>query len=175
MRENRAERNEMKEQILKYLHAHPGSTAKEIAKFVFKDASDKSLINVFISNEMKGLVARTEYCYSLTKEGEKLLNANKIIKKKPSTTNRSMSKEVCIKREQHKYDDLPLFARMKRLYEEKISELDIWYENEARAFTINIDEDIISFIEAYGRTIRQSIHKTEVVIEGEEDFDMWGI
>lgn len=92
-----------------------------------------------------------------------------ISRKSVSNRKRTIEKQKSNKREDSSY-----FRKMFRLYDDRINASDKWYENESRRFNINRHEDVREYLDAYGRTIRNSLLKAEVVVEGREDVDEWG-
>ncbi len=92
-----------------------------------------------------------------------------ISRKSVSNRKRTIEKQKSNKREDSSY-----FRKMYRLYDDRINASDKWYENESRRFNINRHEDVREYLDAYGRTIRNSLLKAEIVVEGREDVDEWG-
>ena len=78
------------------------------------------------------------------------------------------------KQRENRREDSPYFRKMMRLYDYKLNSSDAWYENESREFSVGRYNEVMEFLEAYGRIIRGSIAKADIVVEGEEDVDKWG-
>ena len=124
--------------------------------------------DIYITSKYPDLIYNYTIVYKELQNIIALCNGN-IERKSISARERAIEKK-----HNNKKEDIFFFQKMHRLVEGKIKAMDKWYENESRHFYMNKHENVMEYLSAYGRTIRNNALTAKIQFVGKEDTDEWG-